>query len=348
MSSVYKCLPAPPIANGFKNLVMINEYEFIAVTSKGWGNDDTHHGIYKYNTKTNTWILLMAYPSDCAAIAHKFCYDSINNIIYMAGIDERLYIFNLDNKTMNIIKKLDYLGCNPSLLMINGQCHIILGSRSKAHYTYNADLKKFEKIFEFTEFTAGLHENGIIYIKSKSILLLFGGYDPVPDRQFDVFWEFDLSAYKRTKRDDIKLPVKMSSFGWILSKNEDYLVIFGGFSREKERRIKNIFILDLKVNVFYSSTIRLNIKTYYNAVLVHDQQSSDALINGYVRTASNDFNINIPSELIHLFRMYFVSETVHLISYSGHYSIKLEDILREKSKEFDVEYFNVDSDSDSD
>ena len=338
MSSVYRQLAKAPSANYIRDIVMINGYEFIAITAKGWGTAPKH-GIYKYNSKTDEWTLIMLYPEDFKSTAHRFCYDSINNIIYLAGLDKRLYIFNLDERQMNIIENVPYLGCNPSLLMINNQCHIILGSRSQFHWKYNSETKKIDKISQFTHLSAGLHKHGIVHIKSKNMLLLFGGYDPDQGHQFDDIWKFDLSQlnkdYKENKWikiDDIKLPLKMSSFAWILSKNENYLVTFSGYSKAHEKRIKNIFILNLKENKFYCSKVQWTKNRVLNAVLMHDQ-CSDVLIAGFIRKISDEYNINIPPELMYLFAMYIVSETVHLIDPNCHYAVELNDILNDMTED---------------
>ena len=145
----------------------------------------------------------------------------------------------------------------------------------------------------------------------------------------------------------LKLPIKMSSFGWILNKTEEYIVIFGGYSSEFNEKIKNILILDLTENKFYRSQIQCPRTTWdINAVLIYEEAKSELLIHGFIRNITNEVSIDIPFELLSLFQMFFESERVHLISDEDHYSVELNDIFANKSAELVLDYF-TDSDGES-
>ncbi len=251
-------------------------------------------------------------------------------------------VFDLNAMKMEIIEGLTYVGSNPILLMINNECHVILGSNSKCHYKLNLNQKRLDLVYEFAHLSAGLHENGAVHIKSKNMLLLFGGYDYKTDNQFNEIWKFDLSTgNKWVKLQDIKLPKKMSNFAWVLTKNEQYMIIFGGYCGE---RMKNIFILDLNEMKFYCSNVRLCDQGYPCAVSMHSGINSDLLIAGFIRNVSKEYDMNIPLELMKLFHTFFDSEIVYLVHHSYNkkdrlYQVELNDILKEKSTDLSLDCF---------
>ena len=122
------------------------------------------------------------------------------------------------------------VGSNPMLLMINHECHIILGGSSRFHYKWNSELKLLEKVHKFGQVLA-LEGHGVIHIKSQNRLLLFGGFDEISEESLEGIWECDLNdTLIWRKLENIELPTEMESFAWVLSKCENYLVIFGGMN----------------------------------------------------------------------------------------------------------------------
>ena len=52
---------------------------------------------------------------------------------------------------------------------------------------------------------------------------------------YDQIWEYDVNSAENAgncgswaKLNDVKLPIELTNFSWVMSKNEDYLIIFGG------------------------------------------------------------------------------------------------------------------------
>ncbi len=335
-SKILSKIPDIPLSN----LVMINDHEFVTASDSNiYYSVHKHvahdkHGLYKYNTITNEWTLLIAYPQNCSISEHRICYDSTNNIVYLYGGSNNFCAFNLNTMKMEIIEGLTDVGSNPILLMINNKCHIILGSNSKCHYVYKPELKELDKIFTFDHLELGLCEHEVVHIQSKNKLLLFGGYDDMDGSEFDEIWECDVSEpdseCKWTKLKDLTLPIKMSNFSCVLSKNEDYLVIFGAGDL-----VQNFFILDLNEMKFYTSKIKPDDTGNPHAVLMYDEKSDDLIVAGFIRMVSKENDMNIPLGLMQVFHMFFDSEMLYLLYRSFNtkdrlYEIELNDILDEK------------------
>ena len=71
-----------------------------------------------------------------------------------------------------------------------------------------------------------------------------------------------------------------------------------------------------------------------SAISMAGQDKSALLISGFIRKMSDNFDIEVPLELVGLLEMYFVTETIHLITENAeHYLVELSDILKDRSTE---------------
>ena len=343
MSSAFTELASPSISVSLSNLVKINDHEFVGASYKTQYGSKDELGLYRYNTLCNEWNVVLKYPEDLMVKAHSICYDKDNQIIYLYGYPSQIVIINLQTLKIDHVKKdFPHIGISPILLMINDECHIILGSDSKYHYKWNSKLKKLDEVFEFSHVKDGLSYHGIVNITSRNKLLLFGGYDPGLDRCFNALWEYDMNEtykyYKWRELNDVKLPMKMYDFGWILSNDEQYLIIFGGEDVDCER-LTNIFILDLSDMTFYQSAVRLCHKGDTRAVSMKNDKDV-VLVSGFIRNVSREYDTNIPSDLLILLSCYFESEMIYLFhGRTFRYNegtmlckIELNDILKNKTQ----------------
>ena len=324
-----------PISCSISNFVKINDYEFVCATHK-YTISGNEHGLYKYNTLSDQWTLFLKYPPEFISTNPRICFDNTNNCIYLFRNQDNMVIFDLNTMKMNT-HKTKSIGGDPAILMVNDKCHIIL---PKHHYKWNSTLKEVETEFEFVHPQMGSYQPEAIHIKSQNKLLLFG-YNS-DNTSPDEIWEYNMNdtCPLWQKLDNIKLPLKIDCSALILSKNEDYLIIFGG-ENDEWVRIKNIFILDLNDMKFYESKMKLLFgKTSPKAMLMNKDERNHVLIDGYVKDISKEYNMNIPYELIQILHVYFDTETIYLLEdKSNLYTIELSDILKDKSNTFSIDCF---------
>ena len=345
MSSKMSSFPA---SCSISNIVKINDYEFVCATNKYTtsAESDVEHGLYKYNTLNNQWTLFFGYPPEFTSDNHnnhRICFDKTNNCIYLYQNRDKMVLFDLNTLKMDT-HKTKSIGDYPAFLMVNDECHIILGHESKYHYKWNSTLNQVEVKFEFLQPQTGIYRPAAVHIKSQNKLLLFG-YDGT-DVHSDEIWEYDMndSCPSWRKLNNIKLPSKIDCSALVLSKHEDYLIIFGGES-EEWLLVKNIFILDLNSKIFYESKLKLlHGKTLPKAVLMNDDERNHVLLDGFVRNISKEHDMNIPYELIQILHVYFDAETIYLLEdKSNLYMLELSDILKDKSSTFSIDCFEEDS-----
>ena len=344
MSSSFKklsCLPKTSVR--MSNLVKINEYEFVGATHKySYSQNHDVLGLYKYNTILNEWNLIIKYPKEFHSMHHRICYDNQNNKIYLCGYEKQMVIFDLNALKIDIHQIIESIGYDPVLIMINNECHIILGGSSEYHYKWNSKLQKLEIIFEFTQFPDGLYEHGVIHIKSQNRLLLLGGYISGEEHCSDEIWEYGtnntcLNIWKQLH--NTELPIEMTDFELVLSKNEDYLILFGGLDKE-DQTMKNIFILNLREMRFYSSKITLMTESIVSRTVLMNNENNRVILKGFIRNISKEYDMNIPSELVQLLHAYFDRETIYLLGKGINlYSIEMNEILDGKHENLSTQYF---------
>ena len=337
MSSVFTSLSSPLTA--LSNLVKINNNEFIGASFK-YTEWDNNSGIFKYNVTLNEWELIFKYPSDFQSEDHQICYDKDHDTIYLYGNEQQMVIINLTTSKIDIHETTQFVGEFPVLLMIDNECHMFLGGDSKDHYKWNSALKQLEKIYEFSHLIKGLSEHGIVHIQSENKLLLFGGYDDGTQQCTDQIWAYYIQENKAIKLNNIKLPAEMSNFGWILSDDERYVIIFGGETANMDTS-KNILILDINEWCMYQSQVELdNNYSILKAISMKNEQSG-ILVDGYIRQISMKCDLNVPMELCALFHSYYDSETIYIIdSKLRLYRIELNDILRTTNSNVCLEFFS--------
>eukprot|EP01084_Bolivina_argentea_P228742 386252_1 len=218
------------------NIVPLNETEFIIC-----GDKKSYHKAYisKYNTKTNKWTHITI--NDTCKTGTTLGWHSIS-------IDMKLTkLFSCGTSNMSIINIKDFkltkkLSLHPtngngkyhncSSLMINNKYHVIGGIKNKKHLIWNNKQNKFDEIHHFKHLKSGLQRPGFVYIKSKQICLLFGGYDNSiewwrSNNTCQDIWIFSLRLNEWTKS-ETQLPIHGHDFGYCLTKNEKFIILFGG------------------------------------------------------------------------------------------------------------------------
>ena len=339
MSSPLTKLASFPFKTNRSNIAKINKYEFVTATQNNqWMNDE--YGLYKYDTRSDKWTLLLKYPEKFSFHSHHICYDDKNELVYMYGGQRKMIIFDLAEMKVMVHETQVYVGWYPSLLMMKNECHIILGSNSKFHYKWNTKTHKLDIVFELNQFDKGLFGHGIVAKPQNEMneLLIFGGYNSDDDECSGAIWEYDHECETMTKN-STNLPMEFCFFGWTLSKSGQYLVIFGGEDVD-DKRIKNVFIIELDGNGYnvYSSSVEMP-NTEVTAISM-PMENTDTLIRGFIRKVSIEYDMNIPMELMQIFHIYLDSEMVYLLDNNGElYKIEMHDILHDMHSDLTIKYF---------
>jgi len=274
MSSKWTALAKCP-AQRFSNIVFLSQDEFVVAPYHY--SKQKAEGILKYSTKRNRWSVMVKYPKDFEISNCSLSYDGAANKLYLIGAESTIYVVSLENNKIRPLPNGHVeVGVNMNTLWVDGTLHIVGGSRSR-HHSYrhiydrndvssssvvtadvaadsiDSDEKEdngFRSMFEFKDWGKGIQNNGLVHIRSKRQLVLFGGYDQYSDHQYlDMVWSLDLDAAKPKWVKKCKMPERACYFGYVLSSDERYIVVMGGYTTNK-KATKKVHVLDVEAMKF--------------------------------------------------------------------------------------------------
>eukprot|EP01084_Bolivina_argentea_P125834 222893_1 len=315
------------------NFVMLNGSEFCSAPSNT-KSGQKGFGIYKYNHQLNKWISFFKYPNQFELpVKISLSINHNTNQLYLFDGSESLTIINIKTKTFETETNFEHIGLHSQSLIINNTYHLIGGKHKTFHYIQKLNCKPF-KLDVFDGCNEGF---GLIYVKSQQLLLLFGGYDNNNWTYLDTIWYFELGlSNNKWHKMDAKLPRKMARFGYVVTSNDKYCILFGGMGDSiYSNKYMDIFIWDLDTMEFTQSNIYCPQQSKYSAVI--SCKPHKLLVIGYIRTYIND--ILIPEDIIKLIELFFVvDDYVHLFNNKSHWKIKVKHIIEKYS---DSNYYPV-------
>merc|ERR1712032_240378 len=152
----------------------------------------------------------------------------------------------------------------------------------------------------------------------------------------DKIREYDIKKDEWIVLDAI-MPLKSCNlFGYIITRNDQYLIIFGG-NDEMINGYDTIYIMDINTKSFALSNLKCPVSGQFRAFLVDNYSMTDIIVDGYLRRCwQSDIFKNVgslPNELINLIYNFYSQEFVHLmqIGKGNHWKILLNDILNTES-----------------
>eukprot|EP01084_Bolivina_argentea_P095511 171701_1 len=138
--------------------------------------------------------------------------------------------FDLKTKNKITSKEQQYKRCF-GLIFVENKLHQICNSvtvsgteKDGDHYVYDKT-KQFQKMATFAPF-CNLYRYGLVYLSAENSIFAFGGWS-MNNSNKDSIYRFSFIDSKWTEL-NIKMPMKLSEFGLISTKNEKYIIILGG------------------------------------------------------------------------------------------------------------------------
>ena len=233
------------------NFIQIDKNTLItAPSNSGCSLFPSSEGIKKYDIHNDEWSTLIEYPSYHESNTSSICYNKTKSELCILGNEKFITKINLSTKQFEKFKVDKFCGRYPSLSFINNQYHIICGSWSMHHYIWNEIKLKFQSVFKFDGLSKGIQCHGLVHIESKKQLILFGGLDKT-NVYLDAIWKCQYTTATETQpvykwnKLDLRLPFRMHSFGYILTDDERFILIFGG-KIQSLHFLNDIYIFDIK------------------------------------------------------------------------------------------------------
>ena len=314
----------------FTKPIFINSEEFTVCPAK-------HHkckgdAIWKYNIKQHEWIKVIDYDEDLSVYSHSAAFDSNNNCIYIFRTTNGNQIkCDLNSKKLSIIENAitptttSWRGFESSLRMlhVNDRLHCIGGNnrnQSAIHCSWSTkgnalSDKIMHKLPE--SITTGLRKHSMIYLKSQQCILVFGGR--YQDKVFDTIYKYSIVNQKWIEL-DIKMPRNMCSFGIVKTREERFIILFGGSNLLN--KLNEIYIYDTMMNAWSKSSVTTPIiSTFRAAISNNDSAQDEKLCFGYIRNCYNEDEFidlqALPYYLIKFISKWVSNEDIYLIQTSN-------------------------------
>eukprot|EP01084_Bolivina_argentea_P158022 275314_1 len=309
--------------------ISLNHKEFLIVPSTSIDNQ-----IIKYDITSDTYNNWIKFPSDYAFVAH--CIFVWNHSIYVFTKAASILTYNLLTNQWNKCTKSDVfdfeLNGTAYVSTAEYELHIVCGAESNKHFIWTQN-NSYGRKYEFKQFDTfgSLSNAGLVHVKSKNILLLLGGYNHTDWICSDAIYSYDIDKNEWVEI-NTTLPVAMDSFGYVLTTDKKYLLIFGG-SDEDSRKKDAIYIMDIETMLIVKSRLKCPEKGEYYAILGFDSLSNDTLVNGYIKCCwkLEGFKcLRKPSDdIVSIIQSFHFDEVIHLFEKTNgrHWKIKVDYIV---------------------
>ncbi len=280
--------------------------------------------LMEYNIINDKWTKSLQCPDDTLMYPvpqNSFEFDTKNKIWYIYQAKRHkseLIIINCINTNCNVYD-VSYFGAHVKSILLKNRLHIIGGMENNKHVIWNNNTKQFEQMHTFNEYANGYClPHDIAFIKSKNMLLLFGGamsgLDVMDSVQLGVIYKYNILNQKWNK-----LSVEMSTpfrinFGVSSILNDQLVLLFGGYNN---RLTDKILIYNVLTQTFTESTKRCPISGIFKAITMHNNKKDQLTVFGYVRKQWNVLTISLdrfpPFYLIQAIHNWYWTGYTHLI-----------------------------------
>ena len=315
-----------PLTHSWKRVVMrpimYDKNKIMAMSSSG--------SLCAFSIDSNKWNKL--YTVENTNDNFSVALDKQNNTLYIIGFNRKTKMYTLCIKTgkVNEYETHVQIGRQPTTRFINGKFHVIGGQRNGKHYLWDDKKYQLKLLHTVTETGKGLQSASLIHVESQNKLILLGGFDWSVRKSVDRIKVYSITDNEwkellNKNGNKVKLPLALNGFGCILTRDERYVVIFGGSSGSDGGEEVGIYYLDLRTFKWTKSLIECPVNNDYTAVLTENNdvhifggyemfnkhghwkialreiipQYGFELICGYVRLYCNiDFNVDL-IKLIH-------------------------------------------------
>eukprot|EP01084_Bolivina_argentea_P024676 45942_1 len=233
----------------FSQPFVTNSNEFIVAAYKTiHSNGDA---IYKFDTNKNEWIKIFDYDKNSNFNIRSAAYDNKNKLLYI-GDTSKILAFDLKTKNVTTLKEqykrfFGLIFAENKLHQICSQLNVDGTCSNFDHYVYDKT-KHFQKITTFPSFFRLHYYNALIYLTVHKCILLFGGWNINGGYQHSIYRFSCINS--KWKELHIKIPTKVSRFGLVSTKNEQYIIILGGYIFCDHKYSDDIFIYDIRNNIF--------------------------------------------------------------------------------------------------
>ena len=318
-SGPWSCL-SPIMTSDITNICNISDTEFLVAHDAK---------VNKYNQTLNTWDEIYNVKGYYNTYKTRLAYNDTSKKLYLIDKDnDQMHILDMndDKPKVQRLSNVNIWSKDCHFIFAENDLHLIAGRSDDAHLIYNAQIKKFVRHLVYTDWQRNYY-GGLIHLKSKRKMLFFGGWTDLHQCTDDI-WEYSFQCTdKRWVLLERKLPIEVQVFGSVLTPDEQYIIILGGWAQNKGET-DDIYIWDLENMDFRKSEIKCPKVGQYRACIMMDEVQ-EIVIYGYLRKCIEMNDENIPRDIVRMILKWCCNTFVHLLKRTDgeHWRIELSEIL---------------------
>ena len=262
------------------NLVAINAYEFIVLKE---------FELMKYNTRKNEWNSYLKVSKELPIDSSTICLHSNNKLLYFVGFD---CITKLNIETNEHEKIMVPWDGSAKFVLVDNDIHFI-GGYPNQHSVLRENATKPVILYTYNH-AQMLNDHHSIYSEQRKVIYTMGGNNE-NDTSLETIHMYDIKANKNELL-DLKIPDSgRERFGCIMTDDERYMIIFGGYEYEYTK--DEIYIFDMDKMTVRESDVVCPEEGSYNAILMNDHERTSIIVNGYIRCMVNQIDgIEFPND----------------------------------------------------
>eukprot|EP01084_Bolivina_argentea_P151780 264887_1 len=324
-------LAAFPSLSSFYNIPLsINNNEFLVIQETPSNSTNWYSipdGIFAYHYKSQKWRKIINYSINFKSTYHSVAFCKTKNIICIQN-EQQLLECDLNTKQLNVLSTKCNIPGHSAAIYAENKLHIV--SSKGIHYIWSEKTKRFQQIYKFSAFSAGIRDHRLTYVKSQKSIYLFGGQNEFLVNKYNSIHKFSCIDNKWNKL-SVKLPKPLCAFGITLIKNGKHILIFGG--QTNKDLSNNIYIFNVYDYSFRTSYIQCPRSSYnYYAVNMYGKYYNPLLIIGFIKQFITSQSECIPKDIVNFIMDLVCNEIIHLMQaimhVSTHWKISVDDILK--------------------
>eukprot|EP01084_Bolivina_argentea_P035972 66581_1 len=284
--------------------------------------------IFKYDTVTNKWTKIKLFDTECKL--GQCALDTKNQILYTKS-GNSLTSISLDSHSKG--NKTKYKTSDTTIysdiFFLGNSLFCMGGVTNQLIFQWNSEYKSFTEISKMYN-NARLDSFGLVYLKKKHCLMLFGGYDYNTEQMQGDILEFEFKTKTWNKLlISLPMPDTLGDICCITVINERYVLIFGGEHLWGEFN-DNIYIYSVEEKILRKSKIKCPSKSVFRAITVNDKMRDEKSVFGFVRKYWEICQINEcyfpPYYLLRLIHTFYLVEQVYLLDIRANKHYKMSSL----------------------
>lgn len=288
--------------------------------------------LYTFDTDKQELTKLYEFPTSMDDFVESVTLNGQNIVSMVFDFENQRAVvkeLNLKSNDEKILCQQSQTLCSlcSKMICIDDTIHLL---KDYSHYI----LDKQSKSFEFKgKIGRGMTGDNVLHLKKRKSILLFGS-----SHNHSKTYEYTSSVESWQKCENVVGNVDRLNLykpGIVSTKDERYIIIFGGGYGIGEGWTRDITIYDFKQKTFIKSTLKCPEEGHYYGIIMENENKTSLLTAGFINDCYKSFDDGhgkpqeLPYYLVKFIEKWVINDTVYLFNryHHNYWKIKVDKIL---------------------